>query len=94
MGQVIGFGITQYDWLDLVCVMREIRINIFSAEECLKSDNDISFNKNDTICAGIKAGGTDACQVSFFYYRFLWFEILDLSTEIAQICTLNIVSLH
>lgn len=64
VGQVIGFGITQYDWLEMVCVMREIRINIFNAEECLKSGNDISFNKDDTICAGIQVGGIDACQVS------------------------------
>lgn len=45
--------------------MRETSINIFNVEECLNSGNDVIFNKNDTLCAGINAGGIDACQVTY-----------------------------
>lgn len=62
-GHVVGFGTTHYDFHSNVCVLREIFIDIFSPRKCLRSGNPKEFNKRDTICAGIDAGGIDACQV-------------------------------
>lgn len=62
-GHVIGFGSTRFNFNGHVCALREIFVDIFSRKKCSKSSNPSDFNKLDTICAGIDAGGVDACQV-------------------------------
>lgn len=60
---MLGFGLTQYKFNAGVCVLREIFVEIFSAKQCRRNDNPSFYNSRDTICAGITAGGVDACQV-------------------------------
>lgn len=63
-GHVLGFGLTQFTFNNVVCALREIFVDIFSPIECQRNANPSSYNSRDTICAGITAGGIDACQVS------------------------------
>lgn len=60
---MLGFGLSQFKFKSVVCVLREIFVNIFSAIDCKQNDNPSNYNSQDTICAGITAGGIDACQV-------------------------------
>lgn len=60
---MLGFGLTQHTFNSLVCAMREIFVDIFSADECKRNANPTAYNSDDTICAGLLSGGVDACQV-------------------------------
>lgn len=75
IGKVIGFGNTKEDssfkssfpkssFSKSNCIMREANVTIYTKEECRKTENPLSFNTDDTLCAGDIAGGIDSCQVS------------------------------
>lgn len=66
-GIIIGYGSTRKRSVDssiYPCVIQEATISVFSKQQCLASGTGRNFVEK-AICAGVKQGGTDACDVSY-----------------------------